>query len=37
MLDEERGVQVEQIRLADDELPHLVRVHIVERVRDEIM
>jgi hypothetical protein len=37
MLDEERGVHVEQIRLADDELPHLVHVRIVERVRDEIM
>jgi predicted phage baseplate assembly protein len=37
MRDEARGVHVEQIRLDPDELPHLVHVHIVEKVRDEIM
>jgi hypothetical protein len=37
MRDEERGVQVEHVRLADDELPFLVHVHVVEKVRDEIM
>ncbi len=37
MSDEERQISVEQLRLADDELPHLVHVRIVERVRDEIM
>jgi predicted phage baseplate assembly protein len=37
MLDELKGVHVEQIRLDPDELPHLVRVDIVEKVRDEIM
>jgi Baseplate J-like protein len=37
MRDERKGVHVEQIRLDADELPHLVHVHIVEKVRDEIM
>jgi len=37
MLDEQKGVHVEQIRLDPDELPHLIHVHIVEKVRDEIM
>lgn len=37
MLDEAKGVHVEQIRLDADELPHLIHVHIVEKVRDEIM
>ncbi|HLU68478.1 MAG TPA: putative baseplate assembly protein [Kofleriaceae bacterium] len=37
MLDESRNVHVEQVRLDADELPHLVHVHIVEKVRDEIM
>lgn len=34
---EERGVQVEHVRVDDDELPFLIHVHIVEKVRDEIM
>jgi predicted phage baseplate assembly protein len=34
---EERGVQVEHVRVEDDELPHLVHVQVVEKVRDEIM
>ncbi len=37
ILDEERRVHVEHVRLEDDELPFLVHVHIVEKVRDEIM
>src|SRR5690606_23107011 len=37
MLDESRNVHVEQVRLGADELPHLVHVHIVKKVRDEIM
>jgi predicted phage baseplate assembly protein len=37
MRDELKGVHVEQIRLDPDELPHLVHIHIVEKVRDEIM
>jgi predicted phage baseplate assembly protein len=37
MLDEARNVHVEQIRLEADALPHLVHIHIVEKVRDEIM
>jgi len=37
MRDELKGVHVEQIRIDPDELPHLVHVHIVEKVRDEIM
>lgn len=37
MLDEERGIHVEQLRLDADELPHLIHVHVVEKVRDEIM
>jgi hypothetical protein len=37
MLDEAKGVHVEQIRCDPDELPHLVHIHIVEKVRDEIM
>jgi predicted phage baseplate assembly protein len=37
MLDEAKLVHVEQIRLDPDELPHLVHIHIVEKVRDEIM
>lgn len=35
--DEERGMNVEHVRVDDDELPFLVHVHIVEKVRDEIM
>lgn len=37
ILDEERRVHVEHVRVDDDELPFLVHVHIVEKVRDEIM
>jgi len=37
MLDESRGVSIEQVRLDPDALPHLVHVQIVEKVRDEIM
>ncbi|WP_428268832.1 putative baseplate assembly protein [Haliangium sp.] len=37
ILDEERRVHVEHVRVEDDELPFLVHVHIVEKVRDEIM
>ena len=37
MLDESRGVHIEQVRLEADALPHLVHVQIVEKVRDEIM
>lgn len=36
ILDEARGVHVEHVRIDDDELPHLVHVHIAEKVRDEI-
>ncbi len=35
--DEGRDVLVEHVRLDADELPHLVHVHVVEKVRDEIM
>jgi hypothetical protein len=35
--DEARGVLVEHVRIDADELPHLVHVHVVEKVRDEIM
>jgi predicted phage baseplate assembly protein len=37
ILDEVRGVHVEHVRIEDDELPYLVHVHIVEKVRDEII
>ena len=37
IMDEERGVHIEHVRVDDDELPFLISVHIVERVRDEIM
>jgi len=37
MLDENRGVHIEQVRLEADALPHLIHVQIVEKVRDEIM
>ncbi len=37
MLDDERRVQVEHVRVDDDELPFLIHVHVVEKVRDEIM
>jgi predicted phage baseplate assembly protein len=37
MLDEARNVHVEQIRVEPDELPHLIHVHVVEKVRDEIL
>lgn len=37
ILDEERNVHVEHVRIDDDELPFLVHTHIVEKVRDEIM
>ena len=35
--DEERGVQIEHVRMDPDELPFLIHVHVVEKVRDEIM
>lgn len=35
--DETRGALVEHVRIDPDELPHLVHVHVVEKVRDEIM
>ena len=35
--DEERRVNVEHVRVDDDELPFLIHVHVVEKVRDEIM
>jgi predicted phage baseplate assembly protein len=37
ILDEERRVHVEHVRVDDDELPFLVHVHVIEKVRDEIM
>ncbi|MCG8423948.1 MAG: putative baseplate assembly protein [Proteobacteria bacterium] len=37
ILDETRGVHVEHVRIDDDELPHLIHIHIVEKVRDEII
>lgn len=37
ILDEAKGVHVEHVRIEDDELPFLVHVHIVEKVRDEIV
>lgn len=37
ILDEERRVHVEHVRVDEDELPFLVHVHVVEKVRDEIM
>lgn len=37
MIDVEAGVQVEQLRLEDDQLPYLVSLEIVERIRDEVM
>jgi uncharacterized protein YbjT (DUF2867 family) len=37
MTDESRGMTVEHVRVDDDELPFLVHIHIVEKVRDEIM
>jgi predicted phage baseplate assembly protein len=37
ILDEERNVHVEQIRIDPDELPFLVHVRLVEKVRDEII
>jgi hypothetical protein len=37
ILDEERAVHVEHVRVDEDELPFLVHVHVVEKVRDEIM
>ena len=37
IFDESRGVHVEHVRVDDDELPFLIHVHIVEKVRDEIM
>lgn len=35
--DEERGVPIEHVRMDPDELPCLIHVHVVEKVRDEIM
>ncbi len=35
--DEDRRVAVEQVRIGPDELPHVVSVQIVEKVRDEII
>jgi len=37
MFDLERGVQVEQLRIEDDQLPFLLNLDIVERIRDEVM
>jgi hypothetical protein len=37
MFDEERRIHVEQIRIDGAQLPHLVHVRVVEKVRDEIM
>ena len=37
ILDEQKGIRVEHLRVEDDELPFLVHVHVVEKVRDEIM
>ncbi len=37
LLDEGRGIHVEHVRMEEDELPHLVHVRVVEKVRDEIM
>jgi hypothetical protein len=37
ILDEGRNVHVEQIRIDPDELPFLVHVRVVEKVRDEII
>jgi hypothetical protein len=34
--DEHRNVGIEHLRLEDDELPHLVHIHIAEKVRDDI-
>jgi hypothetical protein len=37
IFDEDRRVAVEQVRIEPDELPHVVGVNIVEKVRDEIV
>lgn len=37
IFDEDRKVAVEQVRLEPDELPHVVGINIVEKVRDEII
>jgi hypothetical protein len=37
IFDEDRRVAVEQIRLEADELPHVINVTVVEKVRDEIV
>ncbi len=37
MFDEDRGIHVEQMRIEGAELPHVVQVRVVEKVRDEIM
>ncbi len=37
MVDSERDVHVEQLRIEDDQLPFLVSLEIVERIRDEVM
>lgn len=37
IFDESKRVHVEHVRIEDDELPFLVHVHIVEKVRDEIV
>jgi hypothetical protein len=37
IFDEDRRVAVEQVRLEADELPHVVNVTVVEKVRDEII
>jgi hypothetical protein len=37
ILDELRNVHVEQLRIDPDELPFVVHVRIVEKVRDEII
>ena len=35
--DDEKGASVEQVRLDADQLPFVVRIQVVEKVRDEIM
>ncbi len=37
LYDEERRIHAEQIRIEGADLPHLVNVRVVEKVRDEIM
>jgi predicted phage baseplate assembly protein len=37
IIDESSRIHVEHIRVDEDELPHLVHIQVVEKVRDEIM